>query len=99
MPQQCDADIHISAEDVAHLIEQQFPELAPVQLTQLGIGWHNAAFQVNQLFVFGFPRRMVAAKLLDREIRILPLLAPRLPLSISSPIYTGEQTVAFPYRF
>jgi aminoglycoside phosphotransferase (APT) family kinase protein len=99
MPQQWDADIHITTEDTARLIEQQFPELAPAQLAQLGIGWDNAAFLVNRLLVFRFPRRTVAAKLLDREIRILPLLAPQLPLPISSPIYAGEHTATFPYRF
>ena len=96
MPQQWDADIHLTTDDVTRLIEQQFPALAPVQPVQIGIGWDNAAFLVNQQWVFRFPRRTVAAKLLDREIRILPLLAPQLPLPISSPIYAGEPTADVP---
>jgi aminoglycoside phosphotransferase (APT) family kinase protein len=99
MPQQWDADIHITAEDAAQLIEQQFPALAPARPAQLGVGWDNAAFLVNERWVLRFPRRTVAANLLDREIRILPLLAPQLPLPISCPLYAGEPTAAFPYHF
>jgi aminoglycoside phosphotransferase (APT) family kinase protein len=99
MPQQWDADIHITAEDAAQLIEQQFPALAPARPAQLGIGWDNAAFLVNERWVFRFPRRTVAAKLLDREIRVLPLLAPQLPLPISCPLYAGGPTAALPHCF
>src|SRR5207237_1173836 len=38
MPQQWDADIELSVVEAGRLIEQQFPELAPAQLEQLGIG-------------------------------------------------------------
>ena len=60
------------------LIEQQFPLKAP-RVEALGEGWDNSVFAVNGEWVFRFPRRQVAVPLLDREARVLPQLAGKLP--------------------
>ena len=99
MGQQWDADFELTAQDAAQLIEQQFPELAPAHLVLLGVGWDNIAFLVNERWVFRFPRRLIAAGLIEREARILPLLAPHLPLCISVPEYVGTPTASYPYVF
>lgn len=99
MPQQWDADIQFTEQDVALLITEQFPELAPAQIVMLGIGWDNTAFLVDEHLVFRFPRRLVAASLLEREVCILPLLAPHLPAPIPAPTYVGTPTAAYPYVF
>lgn len=52
MPQQWDADIQFTEQDVALLITAQFPELAPAQIVMLGIGWDNTAFLVDEHLVF-----------------------------------------------
>lgn len=94
-----DADIEILPERAADLIERQFPALAPVRAEPFGNGWDNAAFLVDGRLVFRFPRRLVAARLMDHEVRILPLIAPHLPLRITAPKYVGEPDDAYPYRF
>jgi aminoglycoside phosphotransferase (APT) family kinase protein len=94
-----DADVELSLEAAAHLIERQFPALAPARLEPLGAGWDNAAFLVNEWFVFRFPRRQVAVRLLEREVRILPLLAPHLPLPIPIPTWIGAPAEGYPYPF
>jgi aminoglycoside phosphotransferase (APT) family kinase protein len=94
-----DADIDITPELASRLIAEQFPALAPVRLQPFGTGWDNVAYLVNDGLVFRFPRRAVAVPLLEREARLLPRLAPRLPLPIPAPRDVGVPTEAFPYLF
>jgi aminoglycoside phosphotransferase (APT) family kinase protein len=99
MGQQWDADSQVTEQDAALLIEQQFPALAPAQVETLGVGWDNVALLVNRHFVFRFPRRLIAAGLVEREARILPQLAPHLPYPIPVPEYVGTPTTAYPFVF
>jgi aminoglycoside phosphotransferase (APT) family kinase protein len=99
MRRQWEADTELNAEQAALLIETQFPRFAPARLSTLGVGWDNVAFVVDEQWVFRFPRRQVAAGLLEREARILPLLAPHLPLRIPAPEYIGMPTAGYPYVF
>jgi aminoglycoside phosphotransferase (APT) family kinase protein len=92
------ADTELTGEGAARLIEAQFPALSPVQIEMMGVGWDNAAFTVNDRYVFRFPRRQIAAKLIEREARILPLLAPHLPLPIPLPEFIGQDN-NYPYPF
>ena len=100
MPQQWDADIQFTEQDAALLIADQFPDLAPVQIRNTGdrMGQHSGRWSTRAL-VFRFPRRLVAANLLEREVRILPLLAPHLTAPIPAPAYVGTPTEAYPYVF
>ena len=96
---QWEADITLTQEDAARLVERQFPELAPARLEPLGAGWDNAAYVVNGRWVFRFPRRKAFAGLLENELRYLPRLAPHLPLRIPEPVWHGRPEEAFPYPF
>ena len=81
------------------LIESQFPALAPVRVEPLGVGWDNSAFLINASFVFRFPRRQIAVDLIETELRVLPRLAGRLPLSIPVPEWSGRPEPRFPWPF
>jgi aminoglycoside phosphotransferase (APT) family kinase protein len=99
MKPQWEADFEITTAKASMLIASQFPGLQPVQIAPLGAGWDNAAFLVNERFVFRFPRREIAAPLIVREARILPLLAPHLPVSIPVSEYSGAPADGYPYAF
>jgi aminoglycoside phosphotransferase (APT) family kinase protein len=85
------------------------PTLAAALIAQLGVavdriehfgtGWDNVAYLVNGELVFRFPQRTVAARIMENELRALPSLAPRLPLSIPSPIHVGGPSERYPWRF
>ena len=77
----------------------QFPELAPATIEPLGFGWDNTAYLVNARYVFRFPRRQLGADCMESEIRVLPLLAPLLPLPIPNPIFVGQATDQFAWSF
>jgi len=96
---QWDADITLTQQDAARLVERQFPELAPARLEPLGAGWDNVAYVVNGRWVFRFPRRKIAEGLLQNEARTLPRLAPHLPLRIPEPVWLGRPEGHYPYPF
>jgi aminoglycoside phosphotransferase (APT) family kinase protein len=99
MSRMWDPDVELSLEAATHLIERQFPALAPARLEPLGVGSDNAAFRVNERFVFRFPRRQIAVRLIEQEVRVLPLLAPHLPLPIPVPTFMGAPADGYPYPF
>lgn len=91
---------HVVSEPLARsMIENQFPDLAPVRVEPLAIGWDNTAVIVNGAFVFRFPRRQVAVELLEVEYRLLPEIAPRLPLPVPVPTMAGRPEGGFPWPF
>jgi aminoglycoside phosphotransferase (APT) family kinase protein len=94
-----DADVTLTREEAARLVERQFPELAPASLEPLGTGWDNVAYEVNGRWVFRFPRRKIAEGLIENEARILPRLSRHLPLRIPEPVWLGRPEGDYPYPF
>ncbi len=93
------ADIEVDAALAARAIAAQFPELGGTAVEPFGVGWDNAAFLVDGRIVFRFPRRRVCANLIEREIALLPLVAPHVPLAIPAPRYAGAATAAYRWPF
>jgi aminoglycoside phosphotransferase (APT) family kinase protein len=93
------ADIAIDASLAAKLISEQFAELGAETIESFGSGWDNAAFLINGRIVVRFPRRRAFAHLIEREIAILPLLVPHLPLAISAPVFFGAAGPDYPWAF
>ena len=91
-------EITVSRELARALVAAQFPELVHASPAPFGNGWDNTAFLVGDV-VFRFPRRAIAVPLMEREIAILPLLAPLLPASIPVPRYAGVASDAYPWPF
>ncbi|HEY1653919.1 MAG TPA: phosphotransferase [Candidatus Tumulicola sp.] len=94
-----DAEIAIDAAIARTAIGRQFRQLAPLPIEPFGEGWDNAAFLVGDAWVFRFPRRRVAVALMETELRVLPALAPRLPLPIPLPRFAGRPSDAFGWPF
>ena len=81
------------------LLHTQFPELELASLRLAGEGWDNTAWLVDERWVFRFPRRQIALDGIGRELRVLPALAPLLPLPIPQPVFVGHPTAAFAWPF
>ncbi len=89
----------VSPVEAVALIETQMADLRPVTIGRAWTGWDNTVYEVNGELVFRFPRRQVAVRLLETEIRLLPRLAPRLPLPVAVPERVGQPTGAYPWPF
>lgn len=93
------SDINVPPGLAESLIEEQFPSLRPARLRPLAMGWDNWVYELGGRWVFRFPRRRVATRLLEREIRVLPRLVGRLPLPVPDPVWIGRPCERFPYPF
>ncbi|MDP9176766.1 MAG: phosphotransferase [Gemmatimonadota bacterium] len=84
---------------VAEIIGAQFPDLRPVEATYLGEGYDSRAFDVNDEFVFRFPKRADVEAQLLIETAILPRLAERTPVPIPAFSFHGKPSPDFPRHF
>jgi len=89
----------LSVVEVQALVDSSCPELAPCRARAFAEGWDNSAFLVNDAWIFRFPRRQVAVAGLECETRLLPFLAPRLPLALPRPSKLGLPGLGFPWPF
>ena len=92
-------DINITDAFARNIIERQFHELSPINITLIGEGWDNKVFLVNNQFVFRFPHRKIAAKLIERENAVLGYLQDIVNLEIPNPVYVGKPKENYPYHF
>jgi aminoglycoside phosphotransferase (APT) family kinase protein len=77
----------------------QFPELEAPSLRRLAEGWDNSVWIVDERYAFRFPRRAVAIPGIEREIDVLPRLAPLLPLPVPRPVFFGAPVDGYEWPF
>ena len=77
---------------VRHLVHEQFPELLCDEAEMLGEGMDCSAWLIDGRCVFRFPKRETGAECLQNEIRVLPHIAARLPVPVSTPRWIGTPT-------
>lgn len=94
-----DADFDVDEALVRSLIEEQFPQLDASSARFVGRGWDNAVWLVEETWAFRFPRREIALPLVARELAVLPLVAPLLPVPVPVPTFVGQETARFPRPF
>jgi len=92
------AERTVGVDEARALVAAQFPQLVGLPVASFGAGWDNSAFLVGDC-VFRFPRRAVAVPLIELESRVLPAIAPGLPLAIPVPRYLGLPGDSYPWPF
>ncbi len=98
MPQ-WDADIEVGEELVRSLLAEQFPVLDAASARLLGEGWDNSVWVVEERLAFRFPRRAIAVPLVERELAVLPRLAPLVPVPVPRPTHVGHPDETYPWPF
>ena len=84
---------------VRTIVAGQFPDVSLDGLAPLAAGWDNALWVTGEGIAFRFPRRAIAVAGVDREIALLPRLAPELPLPIPVPTLIGRPAEGYPWPF
>ncbi|HET7760703.1 MAG TPA: phosphotransferase [Gaiellaceae bacterium] len=77
----------------------QFPELDGAPVRRLATGWDNSVWVVSERYAFRIPHREVAIPGVERELAVLPELAPRLPLPVPRPVFVGTPGEGYPWPF
>ena len=93
------AEVTIDRSVVTALLQEQHGDLAHLPLREVAEGWDNKLFRLGDDLVARFPRRAAAAVLIENEQRWLPLLSPRLPVPIPSPLRVGRPGAGFPWSW
>lgn len=92
------AEVVVDA-DLARRLLGQFPELELDSLRPVAEGWDAAVWLVDERWAFRFPRRAIAIPGVEREMALLPQLAPLLGLPIPSPVFLGHPADGYPWPF
>jgi aminoglycoside phosphotransferase (APT) family kinase protein len=92
-------EIELDEASVRALLEAQFPEVSLRGLAPFATGWDNALWVTGEGTAFRFPRRAIAVAGVERELAVLPALAPLLPLPIPVPEWVGRPSAAYPWPF
>jgi len=90
---------HVVDEALARRLLGQFPELSADGLRPLAYGWDYTIWVVEERYAFRFPRRKIVLPGLERELTVLPKLAPLLPLPVPVPLFVGRPGKDFPWPF
>lgn len=94
-----DAEVAVDRALVSALLAEQFPELDAASARLLAEGWDYSVWSVEERWAFRFPRKQVAIPGVERELAVLPLLAPLLPVAVPAPRFLGEPSERFPWPF
>jgi aminoglycoside phosphotransferase (APT) family kinase protein len=94
-----DAEVAIDASLVRALLQEQHTDLTSLPLIEAGEGWDNKLFRLGEDLLVRLPRRQASATLIEHEQRWLPVLAPRLPLRVPTPVRVGRPGCGFPWSW
>jgi aminoglycoside phosphotransferase (APT) family kinase protein len=92
------AEIEVDETLVRRLLGQ-FRDLDGAQIRKLAAGWDNSVWVVEEHYAFRFPQRAVAVPGVERELTVLPQLAPLLPLPVPRPVFVGRPDDDYPWPF
>ena len=95
----CDADRPLDISCVERTLEAQFRALAPVRAEWFGSGCCNEVYRVNGDWVFRFPKRAGVAATVEREARLLSLVAGATSVRVPRVEWLGRPAADFPYPF
>jgi aminoglycoside phosphotransferase (APT) family kinase protein len=93
-----DGEVDVDESLVRGLLTEQFPQFADASLERVqSTGTVNAIFRVGDDLCVRFPRIERWAADLEKELRWLPELAPRLTLRVPEPVARGEPDRGYPF--
>ncbi|WP_431895222.1 aminoglycoside phosphotransferase family protein [Micromonospora haikouensis] len=92
--------VAVDAAQVRRLVAGQFPHWAdlPVEPVADG-GWDNWTFRLGTGMSVRLPSAVEYAEAVTKEHRWLPVLAPRLPLPVPTPLAEGGPGEGYPYAW
>jgi aminoglycoside phosphotransferase (APT) family kinase protein len=95
----CEPDRPLDVARVERTLHAQFPELAPVRAKWFGSGCSNEVYRVNGDWLFRFPKRAGIAATVERDVRLLSLVADAATVTVPRIEWLGRPGPDFPYPF
>lgn len=79
------------------VIRAEVPELAIGQVTPLDEGWGSTVWLAGEDLVFKVPKRAEVSAEVAREIEVLSVVAPRVPLKVPRPVLWRGRSAGWPH--
>jgi len=93
-------ELELDAELVRRLLAEQLPQWAGRTIERVpSSGTDNALFRLGDDLVARLPRVGGAVRGLEKELRWLPELAPRLPVDVPAPLARGAPAEDYPWTW
>ncbi len=89
----------LNPEPYIHALQTCCPDLAIQSYAAINDGWDSFVLAVNNNLIFRFPRTSDGEATLRREIALLPVLGPTLPLAIPRFSYIHQADASYPHLF
>lgn len=80
------------------LVEELFPQLRPREVVTIEEGWDSLVLDVDDEWIVRVPRREPVRECLEYELRLLPELAPALPVAVPLFEHVADGVRAVAYR-
>jgi len=93
-----DENVGLKTNDVMKLLEEQF-KIKIENIDFIANGWDNDVYKVNNQYLFRFPRRDIANKLIEKEGYALPIIKQYVSVPLPNPVFFGTPTNDYPYKF
>ena len=93
-----DENVGLKINDVIKLLEEQF-KMKIEDICFITNGWDNDVYKINNKYLFRFPRRNIANKLIEKEGNALPIIKQYVSTPLPTPVFFGYPTNYYPYRF
>ena len=91
-------EVDTDASLVRRLLAAQFPQWADLPIEPVpSAGTDNAIYRLGEEMAVRLPRIARAVSQVEKEQRLLPKLAPHLPLAIPVPLATGSPAEGYPW--
>src|SRR5437879_12119624 len=94
-----DTEIEITADLVRDLLQEQHPDLAGLAIREVAGGWGNQMWRLGDELAVRMQRMDPTPELQLKERRWLPVLAPRLPLPVPTPVRLGAPAERSPQHW
>jgi aminoglycoside phosphotransferase (APT) family kinase protein len=88
----------VSVERCRAVLAAAFPDLTVARLRFLAEGWDSTVFEANGTLVFRFPKRAAVDRTVQKEARLLPLLAPALPVPVPRFTHLSGPVLGHPWH-
>lgn len=72
------------------MLRAHFPALQLEHVRVVDDGWDSLVLEIDGAWIFRFPRRSEVADWMEREIALLPRLAPALPVAVPQPEHVAR---------
>lgn len=89
----------IQSDTVKQILNEQFPNFPIKSIEQIGEGFDNTVFILNDEILLRFPRREVAVTILEVEKKLLPSINEYISFQTTIPFIFGQPSEKFPWPF